>query len=81
MAGPAAVSHQTRDNTITVSNSLLVGQTTNFDCVNDQNMPFSAGKYMNRRLKRPLNGMHQECFCKPFLEFFFIVRCCERVSL
>jgi len=57
--GPPAVSHRTKDNMITVQNSLLIGQSTNFDCVTDKKIPYHASKYMWRRSPRPPGGKLQ----------------------
>ena len=46
--GPNPLSHQARNNTITVQNSLLIGKSTNFDCVKDNVLPYQATVYSHR---------------------------------
>ena len=50
--GPASVNHQMKDNVIVVRNSILIGQSDNFNCSLDQVIPYHANIYNGRRLRK-----------------------------
>ena len=51
--GPTAVSHQFKDNVIVVQNSVLIGQSDNFNCsVDHVTVPYHAAQYPDRRLRK-----------------------------
>ena len=51
--GPNPLSHQSRDNVITVQNSLLIGRSGNFHCERDNVMPWHATKTQGRSQRPP----------------------------
>ena len=54
--GPQALTHQTHENTVTVQNSLIIGQSSNFDCIRDNVIPHHSTYYPSRRSPRPSGG-------------------------
>lgn len=54
--GPGVLQHKFADNTITVRNSLLIGQSDSWDCVQDKIIPEHAAQYPVRRSPRPVGG-------------------------
>uniref|UniRef100_A0A7M5X729 Cadherin domain-containing protein n=2 Tax=Clytia hemisphaerica TaxID=252671 RepID=A0A7M5X729_9CNID len=54
--GPNPLSHQFKDNTFTIKESLFVGQSDNFDCVLDSVIPYHSTFYPGRRSPRAPGG-------------------------
>lgn len=46
--GPNPLSHKSRDNNVTITRSLFVGKSSNFDCVKDNIIPYHASFYPQR---------------------------------
>ena len=53
---PNPLTHESKDNTVTVQNSLIIGRSSNFHCVNDNFIPFYPSKAPGKRSSRPPDG-------------------------
>ena len=57
VVGPHPLTHRTRDDIVTVKNSLMIGKSSNFDCLNDNIVPWHAAQ-TGKRSTRPPGGMY-----------------------